>query len=481
MAELWYNWLESMERKLTKIIATISDRKYAPDFIASLHEAGADVMRLNTAHQTLENTLKIINSIRKVSDRIAILIDTKGPEVRVAGLEAEIFLKKGCRIEIAGYKRGAVSSEKRIYANYSGFPKNISAGSSIFIDNGKIELKVEKKLGNVLFCRVLNEGIVKPFKSINAPGIKTNLPSLAKKDEEYLKFSVKHKIDFIAHSFVRNKKDIFAIQKMVKGSKIKIIAKIENREGVENINEIIDHAYGIMIARGDMGIEMPAEEIPLLQKEIIRKCISNRKPVIVATQMLQSMINSPRPTRAEVSDVANAVIDGADAVMLSDESATGDYPIEAVKTLSKILARVESGKERYLYKLPDPIVKDSSASFLMKSAVSATKEMDIKQILMADPDAFEVSILASLRGRTPIFFKCYDRSLVRQLSLTYGVEAEYTEKSEGIPDILRDLVKRKRIFPEDKIIILSSGSSKGSEANSLEISQVKKIILSTGL
>ncbi|MDD5750313.1 MAG: pyruvate kinase [Candidatus Pacebacteria bacterium] len=469
-----------MRKKQTKIVATISDRKCEPEFIKSLHEAGVDVMRLNTAHQKPEDTLKVINNIRQVSERIGILIDTKGPEVRVTGVTDEISFKKGDSVRISGANSGAVSSKDAIYVSYAGFHKDVPAGALIFIDDGKLGIKVLKKTKDALVCEVVNDGVVKSFKSVNVPGVRLNLESLREKDKDYIDFSVKHKVDFIAHSFVRSKEDILAIQKILdkKKSKIKIIAKVENKEGVENIDEILDHAYGIMIARGDMGIEMAAEEIPLIQKEIIRKCIVRRKPVIVATQMLQSMVKNPRPTRAEVSDVANAVIDGADAVMLSEESASGDYPVEAVEMMSRIVGRVESADERYnLCNLPELDTPNNVTNFLMKAAISATKEMDIKEIIMADPDAFEVSVLASLRGRTSIYFKCFDKALVRQLALTYGVNAQYVKRQgshEQFMALLKDLVAKGKLSAKDKVLFLASNTKNGAETNFLEICEVGK-------
>ncbi len=472
-----------MRKKQTKIVATISDRKCAPEFIKTMHDAGVDVMRLNTAHQTLEDTLVVIKNIRSISERIAILVDTKGPEVRTSQAEEDIFCKKGQMIKVSGGKADSISTSENIYVNYNNFHKDVPVRTAIFIDDGKMELRVREKLRNHLVCEVMNDGVVKSKKSVNIPGVHLNLESLTKKDREYVDFCIKHGVDFIAHSFVRTKEDVLGIQRILDKhkSKIKIISKIENREGIDNLDEIIECSYGVMVARGDLGIEIEAEEIPLIQKEIIKKCIFRHKPVIVATQMLQSMVKNPRPTRAEVSDVANAVIDGADAVMLSEESASGDFPIESVEIMSRIVRRVEASNEDYAFpSLPISDGQNTVDNYLIKAAVLATEELDIKEIIMAASDGFDVGVMASYRSRTPVYVKCQDKSLVRQLALTYGVNAHYVEREDNhkkfISNLFQKLVKNGKLLPKDKVIFLSTDRNGGTEANFLEICDVGKYV-----
>ena len=326
-----------MPTQKTKIVATISDRRGDVDFIRNLYDEGMNVIRFNTAHQTPEDTIKVVNNARKVSDRIALLLDTKGPEVRTVNCPETINLEEGDIVHVEGGP-GKESSGSHIYVNYENFARDLSEGASILIDDGEVELKVLKIKGNVLECRVMNSGVVKPRKSVNVPNVRINLPSVSEKDKKYIQFAAENDLDFIAHSFVRTKEDVLAVQEILDqyNSEIKIIAKIENQEGVDNIDEILEAAYGIMVARGDLAIEIPYEKIPGIQKMLINKCIEKRKPVIIATQMLHTMINNPRPTRAEVNDIASAIYSQADAVMLSGETATGKYPIEALKTMAKV-------------------------------------------------------------------------------------------------------------------------------------------------
>jgi len=316
--------------KKTKIIATISNLKCDVPLLKKLYQAGMDVVRLNTAHQTPEQAIEVIENVRRVSDRIALMIDTKGPEIRTTEAKEEIPVKSDDIIHVKGDKNG-LSSAECVCVTYDRFVEELSPGDMILIDDGDIELCVLEKTSQTLKCIVRNDGFIRGRKSINLPSVHIkNLPSLSDKDRSFVDLAVENDIEFIAHSFVRTKEDILAIQDILDASRspVKIIAKIENREGVDNIDEILDHAYGVMVARGDLAIEIPAEKIPIIQKTLIKKCIERRKPVIIATQMLQSMVNSPRPTRAEVSDVANACLDHTDAVMLSGETAYGKYPLE---------------------------------------------------------------------------------------------------------------------------------------------------------
>jgi pyruvate kinase len=337
--------------KKTKIVATISDLNCDTKLIRDLKNAGMDVVRLNTAHQTHDDTLKVVNNVRKVSEQIALLLDTKGPEIRTTEASENIPVAFGDRVTIKGNAE-KITTRDCVFVNYKGFVKDVPVGSRILIDDGEIELIVVDKIKSELICEATNNGIISGKKSVNIPSVHVKLPTLSQKDINYIHFAIDNKLDFIAHSFVRNKNDALAVQRILdeRGSDIKIIAKIENQDGVDNIDEILDHVYGIMIARGDLAVEIPQERIPVVQKMIINKCIARRKPVITATQMLHSMIHNPRPTRAEISDVANAVYDGTDAIMLSGETAYGDYPVGAVETMSNIAQEIE---------VATPFIKDT--------------------------------------------------------------------------------------------------------------------------
>ncbi len=300
--------------KLTKIVATISDRKCEPEFIEEMYAHGMDVVRINTAHQTTVHSKTIVDHVRAVNSKIPIMVDTKGPEIRTNESDHDIEVKEGQFIRLAG-DLARSSDNACIYVNYPGIADQLGTGYKILVDDGDVALTVTEKHEDYLVCRVENSGLIKSRKSVNLPGTAIDLPSLNEKDLEYIDFAIAHDLEFIAHSFVRNKEDVLAIQEILDAhdSKIKIIAKIENQQGVDHIDEILDHAHGIMIARGDLAIEVPAEKIPGIQNAIIKKCVRRKKAVIVATQMLHSMIKNPRPTRAEVSDIATAVFSGTDA------------------------------------------------------------------------------------------------------------------------------------------------------------------------
>ncbi|MFH0854264.1 MAG: pyruvate kinase [bacterium] len=469
-----------LKDKKTKIIATISDLKCDIEFLRELYENGMNAVRLNTAHQTPEATLKIIENIRKVSDRIALIVDTKGPEIRTSKVQETIIVKKGDTIKVAGGAKEYISTRDLIYVDYKNFSKEIPKNTSFLIDDGELEMKAIKKRGDFLVCKVMNDGAIKSYKSINVPDAHINLPSLTPKDKNYILFAIKNEIDFISHSFVRNKEDVLAIQKILDKYKspIKILAKIENQEGVDNIDEILECVYGIIIARGDLAVEIPAEDVPIIQKRIIKKCVACQKPVITATQILHSMIKNPRPTRAEVSDIANAILDGTDALWLSGETAYGDYPIEAVKVMAKTAKKAEA--EKIISKDIEVHSDNPIVDYLAKAAVHATEELPIKEIIISSHSAFSAEVIASYRGKAKIFVKCFDKRRVRELALTYGVNAHYLDvkkiKKPLINHILETSVKREKLSKEDLIIFLSNEDKEKLITNSMEICEVGKYL-----
>ncbi len=466
--------------KKTKIVATISDRNCDIKLIRKLLKSGMDVVRLNTAHQTHEDTLKIVNNVRAVSEKISLLLDTKGPEIRTTEAIEKIPVSFGDRITIKGDPAG-ITSKKCVYVNYSGFAKDVPEGSSILIDDGEIELVVLTKVKDSLLCEAKNNGTISGKKSVNIPSVHVKLPTLSNKDIGYINFAIDHKLDFIAHSFVRNKSDVHAVQKILdaRQSKIKIIAKIENQDGVDNIDEILDHVYGIMIARGDLAVEMPQERIPIIQKMIINKCISRRKPVITATQMLHSMIHNPRPTRAEISDVANAVYDGTDAIMLSGETAYGDYPVSAVETMANIAREIEAATPS-IKETPLLIVNNEISAFLAISAVRASNELNTKAIIADTNWGRTVRALAAYRGKNVIFAQCYDKRVMRELALSYGVYPNYTEMkvtSEGfLCDALELLQKKYHLKKNDRVLVLAGNFGPTHGPSFIEISAIDNLL-----
>lgn len=310
--------------KRTKIVATISDQRCEVDFIRSLWEAGMNAVRINSAHVTPESASTIVRNVRAVSDSIAIILDTKGPEIRLTAMEKPFDVAAGETILVRGTDQELLSSPEMLYMQDPNLAKHVPQGASILIDDGEIELIVSKIEGDTLHCKVQNAGTLKPRKSVNIPGVAIDLPSVTERDRQFITWAIKSDVDLIAHSFVRKPEDVLEVKKIIKAhhSPMKIIAKIENREGVDNIDEILKVTYGIMVARGDLGVEIAAEKIPVTQRMIVGKCIESKTPVIIATQMLHSMISSPRPTRAEVSDIASAIYQRVDAIMLSGETAS---------------------------------------------------------------------------------------------------------------------------------------------------------------
>jgi pyruvate kinase len=466
-----------MNRKRTKIVATISDKNCESGFIKELFDAGMDVIRINSAHLSIDAAIKIIKNTREVSDKIAILLDTKGPEIRTTICDSPIKLTKGSKINIIG-DPAKKSSNEAIYVSYVAFASDIPVGSLIMMDDGELEFKAVRRNGNQLECIVENDGILGSRKSVNIPGAKIFLPSLTDKDKAFIEMAVKNEVDFIAHSFVRSKQDVLDVQAVLDfyNSNIKIIAKIENQEGVENIDDIVDNVYGIMVARGDLGIEIPYEQIPGIQKMIINKCIVTRKPVIIATQMLQSMISSPRPTRAEVSDIASAIYSQTDAIMLSGETANGKYPVEAVRTMTKVALEVEKNKEKFL-DIPHVNVTGEISAYLAKVAVKTAFRTGAKGIIADTTGGRTIRDMAAYRGINLILAQCYSVRTMRELALSYGVYASYQERRKSVDEFihiaLKNLVTTHNMSGEDIVVVLAGNFSGGSGFSFIEVGSVQ--------
>lgn len=446
-----------MEQKKTKIICTISDINCSEEFIRELYLNGMNVVRINSAHASIEGAQKIIDNVRKVSEKIGILIDTKGPEVRLTAMDSGVgFIVKTNDKVIFGNDPGKTCTSKMLQTNCATFVQDIPEGASILIDDGSIELKVVAKDEEHLECVAMNDGAIKGKKSVNVPGVHISLPALTEKDKVFLNWAVDAEVDFIAHSFVRNKEDLIEIQTILdeRDSHIKIISKIENQQGIDNLDEILTHCYGVMIARGDLGVEIAAEKIPLIQKKLIQRCRMRKKPVIVATQMLHSMIENPRPTRAEVSDVANAILQSTDAIMLSGETASGNYPIEAVKTMSKIAVETEESiltpPDLDLENVTKPI-----AGVLARSLVAATLKLPVKAIIFDTWTGRTGRYLAEFRPKVPIYAMCYRSFTMRELSLTYDIYAypfAITEtKEEFVENSIKILTEEGKLEKGDLV------------------------------
>ena len=466
-----------MEKKRTKIVATISDKNCETGFIRQLYEEGMDVVRINSAHLEIDGALRIIRNVRETSDKIAIIIDTKGPEIRTTGCDEPIDIKRGEIVKIIG-DPDKKSTPGTIYVSLRRFVEEIPAGAMVMIDDGEIELRVIRKEEGALICKAVDDGIIGSRKSVNVPGVKIDLPSLNDKDRTFIKMAAENDIEFIAHSFVRSRQDAIDVQKEIDkyNSGIKIIAKIENQEGVENISDILEVVYGVMVARGDLAIEIPYEKIPSIQKMIISRCIYCRKPVIVATQMLHSMIENPRPTRAEVSDIASAVYSQTDALMLSGETAKGKYPVEAVRTMTKVALEVEKNKEKLL-DTPFINVTGEISSYLAKVAVETSIRIAAKGIIADTRGGRTIRDMASYRGFNLILAQCYTTRAMRELALSYGVYTSYQERRESIDQFifiaLSNLIKAHGLRGDDIVVVLAGNFSGGSGFSFIEVGTVE--------
>lgn len=462
--------------KLTKIVATVSDLRCDVDFIQALFDAGMNAVRINTAHAGFDGAQQIVENVRKVSDRIAVIIDTKGPEIRVTGVEEKggIVVEAGDIVPVKGTAEGLVSTRETVYMNDETLYDDVPVGAVILIDDGELAMEVVEKKDRTLVCRVKNPGKIKSHKSVNIPGVAIELPSITERDREYIEWAVTHGVDFIAHSFVRNADDVKQVQKILDahGSDIRIIAKIENREGVTNLDEILQETYGVMVARGDLGVEIPAEQIPRVQRHIVQRCIETKKPVIIATQMLHSMITNPRPTRAEVSDIASAIYQRADAIMLSGETASGAYPLEAVETMARIAAECERDMERDV-DAPMPLTDSETTTLLAQSAVRATMSLPVKAIVIDTMSGRTARYLSAFRSSRPVYTVCYRPSVMRQLAISYGIHAIHVEsQAHSLQRIFYYLERRKWLRKEDLVAVVGGSFGEEHGASFLEVGTV---------
>ena len=467
--------------KQTKIVCSISDRRCEVDFLRKLFFAGMNVVRMNTAHATPDGIRTIIRNTREVSPHLALLIDTKGPEVRTTNVEQPITYKKGDVVKIFG-RPEMDTTHDIINVSYTDFTKCVGKGAHILFDDGLLDMLVMEQVGPMLVAQVQNDGVLGAHKSVNVPGVHIDLPALTEKDKKNINLAIDEDIDFIAHSFVRSADDVMAVQKMLdeRGSDIKIISKIENQEGVDNIDEIIDASYGIMIARGDLGIEVPLEQIPGIQRTIMHKCEQKKKPVIVATQMLHTMINNPRPTRAEVTDIANAIYSRTDALMLSGETASGKYPLEAVQTMAAIAEQAEQDRmnsDDFDIPLSSTC---SQREFLAHTAIESTRKLGVAGIIAASESGQTARDIAAFRGPTPVLAICYNNEkTMRWLNLSYGVIPIYQKKHLSslflFVAALRMLLQKGYIKKDDKIAYLGGSIGGRGGATFLEINRVSQV------
>lgn len=454
----------------TKIVATVGPACDSYEQLLALVKAGVNVFRLNFSHGSHEDKARIIDSIRKINStepyNISILGDLQGPKLRVGEIEnnaLEVF--PGDILTFTNEK--VVGTLERIYVSYPNLHMDVTIGNKIMIDDGKMEVKViSVEPNHDVKVQVTMGGIISSKKGINLPDTKISLPALTEKDLVDLEFIIEQKLDWVALSFVRHVKDIVILRSKLteKNSKTKIIAKIEKPEALVNIRDIIIESDGIMVARGDLGVELPVEQVPLIQKQIIRKCLHRAKPVIVATQMMESMIDRVKPNRSEITDVANAVLEGTDAVMLSGETATGKHPVLVVETMRKIIMQVE--KTDYRYNLEDELVpQPHSPSFLSDAicynACKLARDTKAEALVGMTQSGYTAFMLSSYRPASPLYIFSKEKSLINQLSLSWGVRAFHYAEEESLDDILSDQIQilRERGFIKSGDLVVNTGST----------------------
>ena len=413
--------------KRTKIVCTLGPASQSEDVLRELILNGLNVCRFNFSHGSHEEHKGRIDMVKKVREElnkpIAILLDTKGPEIRTGNFaDPEVLLEEGSEFTITMDE--VVGTKEICTVSYKGLADDVKEGDSILIDDGLVGLRVKSVENGNIKCIVENSGIVKNHKGVNVPGVKINLPAITPKDVSDIEFGIREGIDMIAASFVRKASDVLAIREILEKNNagdVLILSKIENQEGVENIDEILQVSDGIMVARGDLGVEIPTEEIPIVQKMIIKKCNELAKPVITATQMLDSMIRNPRPTRAEVTDVANAIYDGTDAIMLSGETAAGKYPVEAVKVMASIAKRIEQTLD-YDRMLKEKGSKNVTVTDAISHATCTTAvDLNASAIITSTSSGYTAKMVSKFRPQAPIIAATSNEAVMRRLALTWGV------------------------------------------------------------
>ena len=462
--------------KKTKIVCTLGPASENEETLRELIKNGLNVCRLNFSHGSHEEHKGRMDLVKKLREELnmptAILLDTKGPEIRTGKFDVpEVLLEEGQTFTIT--MKDVMGDKERGTVSYKGLANDVKPGDTILIDDGLVGLTVKEVNNDNIVCEVQNSGIVKNHKGVNVPGVKVNLPAITEKDRSDIEFGIEQGIDFIAASFVRKVSDVLAIREILEENNaehIKIISKIENQEGVENLDEIIEVSDGIMVARGDLGVEIPTEEIPVVQKLMIKKCNEAGKPVITATQMLDSMIRNPRPTRAEVTDVANAIYDGTDAIMLSGETAAGKYPVEAVKTMATIAKRAEETMRNRR----DKINKSKNVTDAISYATCTTAmDLEARAILSSTASGHTARMVSKFRPDCPIVATTSNESVRRQLALTWGVLPLMREKSANIDQVIVNSIeaaKTSNYVSKDDVVVITAGG--GETTNLIKVETV---------
>ena len=449
--------------KKTKIVATLGPACSSKSVLKDMIMEGLNVCRLNFSHGSYDDHANSIKMIREINEElglnVAILADLQGPKIRTNEMEANgVLLEVGNEIKIITDK--VLGNAVRFSINYQKLPQDVSPGEKILLDDGKIMLEVIQTNGKTeITCKIVQGGILSSKKGVNFPNTKISLPSLTEKDQLDLDFALDHEVDWIGLSFVRSARDIIELKHRIaaRGAKAKVIAKIEKPEALENIDDIINESDGLMVARGDLGVEIPFQNVPLIQKMLISKCVRKAKPVIVATQMMESMITNMTPSRAEVNDVANAVLDGTDAVMLSGETSVGKYPVEVIRTMSNIIKEMETHEGIYnKEELPERNQERFISDSICFNACRLSQRVEAKAIITMSFSGYTAYKIASQRPNAEIFIFTSNRSILTQLNLLWGVRAFYYNKHISTDHTIADikyLMKNEGYLKQGDLVI----------------------------
>lgn len=470
----------------TKIVCTIGPSSESLENTKKLIMAGMNVARLNFSHGDFEEHGNRIKTIRQASEElgksIAILLDTKGPEIRTGKLKEEpIELVQDEFITLTTEE--ILGDKDRLSITYKDLPGDVEVGSTILIDDGLIGLTVVDIQGTEIKCRIVNGGTIKSKKGVNVPGVAISLPGITEKDANDIKFGIEQGIDFIAASFVRKASDVLEIRELLErnnATHIQIISKIENQQGVDNLDEILEVSDGLMVARGDLGVEIPAEDVPLVQKRMIEKCNRAGKPVITATQMLDSMQRNPRPTRAEASDVANAIFDGTDAIMLSGETAAGKYPVESVLTMSRIAEKAESALEyREIFLKQSNAQQTTVTEAISQAVANSALELNAKAIITSTETGYTARMVSKYRPKAPIIAVTTEDQTLRRLALNWGVNPVKGQVATSTDEMFDNAMKGgldSGLVKEGDLVVITAGIPLGrsGSTNLIKIGQVRK-------
>ena len=475
---------ENIKYNKTKIIATMGPATSSVPMLKKIIKAGVDVCRVNFSHGDWDTHLEVVNNIRQANkelgSNVAILGDLQGPKLRIGEVENNsMLLEEGAVMTLT--TEATISSGKTIYVKYSTLARDVKVGERVLLDDGKLELEFSKRINeSTVEAVVINGGPLSSNKGFNLPSSDMSVASLTPKDKKDLEFIMKHEFDWVALSFVRADKDIIELRDILTENNCHahIVAKIEKPQAVDNIDSIIAATDAIMVARGDLGVEMPMEQVPMIQKRIVTKCVEASKPVIIATQMMESMITSPTPTRAEANDVANAVMDGADAVMLSAETSVGDYPLKAVQAVERILGSTELGWDVYnKIKKPDPTSSSFISDRICYATVSMSQGIGAKAIISMTQTGYTAYKIASSRPNCDVFIFTANKRLLNRLSLVWNVRAFYYDKKTNTDETIRDVIAelQKKNFLNDGDVVINTAAMpvvENRKTNAIKISTV---------